>query len=1097
VSELPGQGTDAIFATIDTKLGANLENLFLIGAARSGAGNELNNRIDGTGGNDTLSGGLGNDTLDGGIGADSLIGGKGNDTYVVDNAGDALTENPGEGTDTILSSLATIDLDTAAFANVENLILLEGAFGGFGNGLANVITGHDGDNDLNGAAGNDTMIGGKGADTYFVDSAGDNVVELAGAGSGFDAIVASVSYTIAANVELLNLLAGAVTGVGNASDNNIEDVGGSDNKLLGLQGDDILRGGGGTDTLDGGAGHDTLIGDEGGDQLLGGAGDDSLRGGSGPDSMAGGAGNDFYLVEDAGDQITELAGQGFDSISTTLVNFSLDTDALKNIEQLFVQGVGTGNALNNRIVGSEGTDTLFGGLGSDTLDGFIGADSLAGGKGDDVYVIDDAGDKVSESPGEGTDTIRTLLASFALNGPAFDNVENLTLLSGALNGTGNALANVITGNDGNNGLFGGGGNDTLIGGAGADTLIGSPDDTIVLLIGGSGSDSYTVQSTATKIVETAGKDSGTDTVIVDAPVAAFTLAANLENLVVFGDMGGTGNGSGNEITGDTGDNKLLGLGGNDNLFGEAGNDTLDGGTGDDLLDGGDGHDSLLGGAGNDVYSVDESSDVVIEATGGGIDTVFVAFAAAKYILADNIENLSLMIGLGVGDALAGTGNSLNNEIFGNLNANRLEGLAGNDTLDGSDGADTLVGGKGNDTYLFVDAGDIVIENPGEGTDTIQTLLASLSLDTPAFADIENLTLRGTGNIDGFGNAGDNIMTGNDGSNGLDGAAGNDTMIGGKGADIYVVRDAQDKIVELAGADSGYDVVFASVSYVLSANVEQLELQGNATTGTGNAADNVIIGSAAANKLLGLAGGDGLNGGAGDDTVDGGVGNDLVLGGDGNDSLLGGANDDVLSGDAGADTMVGGAGNDRYDVDSAADRIIEQAGQGIDSVTVEAGSYTLGANVENADLFNNAGVIGNNLANLISGDTIFSGNNAMSGGGGNDTLVGGTGSDTMTGGAGRDTYVVSVIDGAPDTITDFDAGPLGDALDLSDLLVGFDAGASNPGDFVQFANAAGDTTVRADVDGAANGANFVDVCFLQGVTLINANQAAMEGNLVLA
>jgi len=195
-------------------------------------------------------------------------------------------------------------------------------------------------------------------------------------------------------------------------------------------------------------------------------------------------------------------------------------------------------------------------------------------------------------------------------------------------------------------------------------------------------------------------------------------------------------------------------------------------------------------------------------------------------------------------------------------------------------------------------------------------------------------------------------------------------------------------------------------------------------------------------------------------------------------------------------MAGGTGNDRYVVDSGADRIIEQAGQGIDSVTVEAGSYTLGANVENADLFNNAGTVGNDLANLIAGDTAFSGNNALSGGGGNDTLVGGTGSDTMTGGAGHDVFAATDIDGAPDIVIDFDAGPLGDALDLSDLLVDFDAGASNPGDFVQFANASGSTTVRVDVDGAANGVSFVDACLLQGVTLTNVNQAAMEGNLVL-
>jgi Ca2+-binding RTX toxin-like protein len=1117
VSESPGQGTDTVVSTIDYELGSNLETLLLLDGATAGVGNALNNFIEGTSGNDTLTGGLGNDTLDGGTGADSLIGGKGNDTYIVDDAGDAVSESPGEGTDTVQTTLASLSLAGAAFANVENLSLLDGAFEAIGNNLANVITGNDTSNELKGAGGSDTLIGGLGDDLYIVEDAGDKVVEMAGIDSGFDLVIASVSYTLAANVEQLNLNGtGAIDGTGNAADNVITDVSAGDNKLFGLLGNDFLFGGNGNDTLDGGAGDDTLSSGTGANLLSGGAGNDALFGDGVGDTVAGGAGNDLYRVDSIGVTIVEAAGQGIDTIQTTLLDVSLDTKALANVENLTLTGgasAGTGNALNNAITGRAGDDTLTGGLGDDTLDGAAGADSLRGGKGNDVYVIDDPFNTVTENAGEGLDTVRSSLSTTNLGAAAFADIENLTLAGGALSGQGNGLANIITGNDKDNELIGGGGNDTLLGGAGADTLIGSPDDTVVLMIGGRGSDTYTVQSTHTRIVEAADKDSGTDTVILDAPVTEYKLDANVENLIDFDGAVGTGNASNNRITGGTGDSKLLGLAGNDSLEGGAGSDTLDGGTGDDVLDGGDGHDSLLGGAGNDllfglnsdtmaggagndVYSVDVSGDVVIEAAGGGIDTVFVAFAAANYILADNVENLSLMIGFGVGDALAGTGNSLNNEIFGNLNDNRLEGLAGNDTLDGSTGADTLVGGKGNDTYIIDNADDTLIENPGEGTDTIQTF-ASFSLDTPAIANIENLTLLGTDNIDGIGNAGDNVIIGNDGRNGLDGAAGDDTMIGGKGADTYVVRDAQDKIVELAGADSGYDVVFAAVSYMLSANVEQLELQGSAATGTGNAADNVIIGNAAANKLLGLAGGDGLNGGAGDDTLDGGVGNDLVLGGDGNDSLLGGANDDVLSGDAGADTMAGGAGNDRYVVDSPADRIIEQAGQGTDSVTVEAGSYTLDANVENADLFNNAGAIGNNLANLISGDTIFSGNNALSGGGGNDTLVGGTGSDTMTGGAGRDTYVVAPIDGAPDTITDFGAGPLGDALDLSDLLVGFDAGASNPGDFVQFVNASGDTTVRVDVDGAANGANFVDVCFLLGVTLINANQAAMEGNLVLA
>jgi hypothetical protein len=105
--ESPGQGTDTVVSTIDLALGSNVENLLLLDGATAGVGNTLNNFIEGTSGNDTLNGGLGNDTLDGGTGADSLIGGKGNDTYIIDDAGDAVSENPGDGVDTVQASLAT------------------------------------------------------------------------------------------------------------------------------------------------------------------------------------------------------------------------------------------------------------------------------------------------------------------------------------------------------------------------------------------------------------------------------------------------------------------------------------------------------------------------------------------------------------------------------------------------------------------------------------------------------------------------------------------------------------------------------------------------------------------------------------------------------------------------------------------------------------------------------------------------------------------------------------------------------------------------------------------------------------------------------
>jgi serralysin len=157
------------------------------------AGNDI---LPGLGGDDTISGLAGNDTIDGGTGADTMAGGLGNDTYVVDNAGDVVTENAGEGTDTVNTSITYV-----LTANVENLTMLGSAdLQGYGNVLANTLTGNGGNNLLNGFGGADTMIGG---DTYFVDDAGDTVMESASEGS--DAVFATVDQTLAANVETLIL----------------------------------------------------------------------------------------------------------------------------------------------------------------------------------------------------------------------------------------------------------------------------------------------------------------------------------------------------------------------------------------------------------------------------------------------------------------------------------------------------------------------------------------------------------------------------------------------------------------------------------------------------------------------------------------------------------------------------------------------------------------------------------------------------------------------------------------------------------------------------------------------------------------------------
>jgi Ca2+-binding RTX toxin-like protein len=283
-------------------------------------------------------------------------------------------------------------------------------------------------------------------------------------------------------------------------------------------------------------------------------------------------------------------------------------------------------------------------------------------------------------------------------------------------------------------------------------------------------------------VVTEAADAGTDT--VQTTLASYTLGANVENLTFTGtgNFVGTGNGLGNLI------------------IGGADTDTLSGGGGADTLNGGTGADTLVGGTGNDTYVVDNAGDVVTEAASAGTDTVQTILAS--YTLGANVENLAFT---GTGN-FAGTGNTLNNTITGGAGADTLSGGtgadtlnggAGNDTLDGGTGNDTMVGGTGNDTYVVANAGDVVTEAASAGTDTVQTTLASYTLE----ANVENLTYTGAGNFAGTGNGLANLITGNGGADTLSGGGGNDTLNGGLGNDTLNGNGGADRLDGGAGNDA--------------------------------------------------------------------------------------------------------------------------------------------------------------------------------------------------------------------------------------------------------------------------------------------------------
>ena len=547
-------------------------------------------KLNGLGGNDTLIGGIGADTLDGGNGTDAMHGGAGNDKFYVDNAADQIIELTGNGDDI---AYTTVNYTLAAGQEVETLsahnAAAKNALNLTGNELANKLVGNAGANALDGGAGNDKLYGLGGNDKYYVDSASDQVFETTGAGD--DTVYATVSYALLAGQYVETLSAKDVNGTG----------------ALNLTGNAFT------------------------DRLVGNAGNNILNGGAGADIMQGSGGDDTYVVDNSGDQVIEAANAGSDTVQSS-ISFTLGAD----FENLTLTGSAainaTGNATGNTIGGNSGNNTLDGGL---------GADKMSGGGGNDIYVVDDAGDQAIEAAGAGTDTVQS-----SVNVTLGANVENLTLTgSAAINGTGNTLANVINGNSGDNILNGGAGVDTMTGGVGNDT--------------------YFVDNAGDSIVETAGADNDTVTASVSYTLTA---GAAIETLHTTSDDGTgainlTGNALAQEIIGNAGANALK--------------------------DGAGAGDVLRGLGGNDNYLIYSAATTIVEgSTQGAMDRVLVN---ADYALGSGVfaEWLATTSGAGT-SSFDLTGNEIAQQVVGNAGANRIDGRGGGDTLTGLAGKDMFV-----------------------------------------------------------------------------------------------------------------------------------------------------------------------------------------------------------------------------------------------------------------------------------------------------------------------------------------------------------------------------------------------------------------------
>ncbi len=687
ITEFAGQGTDTVKTVIDNYiLGDELENLTLTGhAKRTAVGNALDNVMIGNAGNNILFGMQGNDRLDGGKGKSILHGGEGDDTYVVNNKNDKLIELAGGGIDTVESRVSYSLLDTDGKqgvdgGNIEHLTLIGKAdINVVGNALDNILLGNSGNNYLTGGAGADTLNGAAGSDIYRFNSA-DEHTQAEIADSGVD--VKDIDEVHFAPLKS----AGDSTFTLFAADTGIERVLIDSNRnamAINLDASQvgnglIMVGHAGVNSFIGTDYADTLKGKAGKDVLNGGLGDDILDGGEAADLLQGGDGDDTYFIDVKNDTIIDTSG--WDTVKSALNEYTLDA-GLENLILIAGTLKGTGNALDNVISGNS-LDNV--------IDGASGNDTLHGEAGNDTYLIRAAGDHVQAeiNDTEGTDEVRfASTESGTLTLYADDSgIERVVLGKGA-NPDADTTTLSIDASRVLNAL-------TIVGNAGANTLIGTQyDDNLDgggdadILNGGAGDDSYVVDNQGDTIIDSDGKD----TVIVKTALHDYTLAPNIENLVLL--AGGALYGYGNEL-----DNIIIGNGSANFLSGGDGADKLVGNEGNDILDGGNGKDKLEGGSGDDNYNIDitaagDMQDAVTEKTGAGTDTIELLgssknMEAFTLTLAANLENINIKA---TGKShLNLMGNELNNVLIGNDADNVLTGGLGNDKLTGGEGDDVFV-----------------------------------------------------------------------------------------------------------------------------------------------------------------------------------------------------------------------------------------------------------------------------------------------------------------------------------------------------------------------------------------------------------------------
>lgn len=1001
----------------------------------------------GNDGDNTLIGNTGNNVLDGLLGSDTMQGGLGNDTYYVDNLGDKVQENKDEGDDTIHIRLNSDSNEFFMPEHIENLVatysdspigltgnssnnVVNANFkdniidGGAGNdkiyaGLGNdLIKGSDGSDELYGESGQDNLEGGVG-DDYLIGGK-DNDVLMGGDGNdtyifklgdGHDQIIDSGNNTLdlstLSNKDLLivqgklflshqetdsinfstDIFNKVITADGTYSAKEFEAIvnvkeiiDASQSATVDININKYQTGVRliGNDNID-------ATGDNNSNTLIGNSGNNKLDGLLGIDYMQGKAGNDIYVVDNLEDIVDEKLDEGRDTLELLLSKYedNLTYKLSENVEILHASYQNSaqnlvGNSLDNEIVGN--TKNNF-------IDGGTGKDRLFGGSGDDTYQVDNLEDIIIEDLDNGIDTINT-----SVDRILEENVENLTLLVGAITGIGNQLNNIITGNQDNNSLDGSFGDDTLYGGLGDDIYYVDARDQVI-----------------------ENENQGNDTV---RSTIDWTLAKNLENLEL---VAKAKLGVGNEL-----------------------NNIIKGNDEDNILDGAEGADELIGYLGNDKYIIDNVNDIIKENVNEGEDEVITKLD--NYILTENIENLTLS-----DKVISGKGNHLNNIINGNDEDNILDGGLGDDTLRGGRGNDTYIVLKGQGNDIIED--DTLNAYGWYYTDPEDKIISDYSIDLSKYKGIEIGQLIGNDEayLKGRVNISDKLI-GNDANNIFYGSTNipidptprlaeldsieyptynyyyrGDELIGGKGDDTYILYSDSDQIIE--NVNEGNDTIKIDIPKLRSLDgpafypgipeihaTSTVDEISNEHLDTRFIKNNYILPNNIENLILS---------GQGSFDLIGNLLNNNLVGNDGNNRI---------DGQIGADIMSGGKGDDVYVIDNIRDIVFELNNEGSDRVESSISITKLFDNIEDANLMGSLAIniqgneldnnfLGNTASNIIDGS---SGNDTINGNLGNDTLIGGEGADSFVFNTAFSTKITKKVNGLPqiikisnvDTITDF-------------------------------------------------------------------------------